>query len=642
MTGQHRNSLSASPYNAMSMSQEQRQEQIEQLRFFLATAPASIQPNSGQSMNCYRLPNGEQITCVLWKNLFHITSTDILRALVFRFEAFGRPVTNLKKFEEGVFSDMRHLRPGSDAVLEETRSEFLELLHKNNCIRTLKKQKVYYWFSVPHDKLFLDALERDIRRERKGLTPTSVSVAEPATTVSADITDNAFFELRRSLLGNESEGDAEKPTTPTIPIGLQSQEHNEGKTSRESSAEGTENMVQWPTPPRSSTTPSPTTTQNEEKSPSLQTTQEKNIDSAEVVPSVASDFGSRVWARWEKAAIAESFIPPKAGFYPAYSPQFFGQFDPTAAISPTELHGTPQLNLPFRRQTVPPSPSSISPYSLDSKRQRAAASEPPGLGDNMMFSAMSALPTPQPEEDMGSNVNGFSEPRPFICPYSGCTRQFKRMQHWKRHIRSSHSNIRPYECPVCGKGFTRSDSLTVHKRTHIKQLEHHHPIQQALMFQQPSPSAEEFYKIDQILQQRGATRSASVCGYFEPYPTRRDSNEHPYLKRVGRSRSETGMEFGLEAFRIRSADMHPEEDMEDNDEEDEGVKNSIIEEQEGEEEEEEQGMEDERDGSPNSWLCMSSEAMTSPTPYSQDGFNSFFVSPSQLMVNTEMPTYSGL
>ena len=36
-------------------------------------------------------------------------------------QAFGRPVRNMKKFEEGVFSDLRNLKPGVDACLEEPK-----------------------------------------------------------------------------------------------------------------------------------------------------------------------------------------------------------------------------------------------------------------------------------------------------------------------------------------------------------------------------------------------------------------------------------------------------------------------------------------------------------------------------------------
>ncbi|ODO03103.1 60S ribosomal protein L39 [Cryptococcus amylolentus CBS 6273] len=112
---------------------------LSRLQFFLATAPtrwmgsedsatkhrpslvdaslSSPHPN----LNKFLLPNGEHVACVFWNGLYHITGTDIVRALVFRFEAFSRPVRNVKKFEEGVFSDLRNLKPGTDACLEEPK-----------------------------------------------------------------------------------------------------------------------------------------------------------------------------------------------------------------------------------------------------------------------------------------------------------------------------------------------------------------------------------------------------------------------------------------------------------------------------------------------------------------------------------------
>ena len=38
------------------------------------------------SLNRFLLPSQEYVTCVLWNGLYHITGTDIVRALVFRFE----------------------------------------------------------------------------------------------------------------------------------------------------------------------------------------------------------------------------------------------------------------------------------------------------------------------------------------------------------------------------------------------------------------------------------------------------------------------------------------------------------------------------------------------------------------------------
>lgn len=84
-------------------------------------APAGHPHSTHPALNRFLLPNQEYVSCVLWGGLYHITGTDIVRALVFRFEAFGRPVRNMKKFEEGVFSDLRNLKPGVDACLEEPK-----------------------------------------------------------------------------------------------------------------------------------------------------------------------------------------------------------------------------------------------------------------------------------------------------------------------------------------------------------------------------------------------------------------------------------------------------------------------------------------------------------------------------------------
>jgi transcription factor STE12 len=127
-----------------------------------------------------------------------------VRCLSFRFQAFGRPVKNSKKFEEGIFSDLRNLKSGTDASLEEPKSPFLDFLYKNNCIRTQKKQKVFYWYSVPHDRLFLDALERDLKREKMGQEATTVAVSEPALSFEFDSSQSLFEQLTKAQQTNSS------------------------------------------------------------------------------------------------------------------------------------------------------------------------------------------------------------------------------------------------------------------------------------------------------------------------------------------------------------------------------------------------------------------------------------------------------
>ncbi|KAF2143028.1 uncharacterized protein K452DRAFT_307908 [Aplosporella prunicola CBS 121167] len=177
-------------------------QQVDNLKYFLISAPVDWSPD--QYIRRFLLPTGEYVSCVLWNNLFHISGTDIVRCLSFRFQAFGRPVKNSKKFEEGIFSDLRNLKAGTDASLEEPKSAFLDFLYKNNCIRTQKKQKVFYWYSVPHDRLFLDALERDLKREKMGQEATTVAVNEPALSFEFDSSQSLFEQLTKAQQTNSS------------------------------------------------------------------------------------------------------------------------------------------------------------------------------------------------------------------------------------------------------------------------------------------------------------------------------------------------------------------------------------------------------------------------------------------------------
>ncbi|KAJ5183087.1 hypothetical protein N7492_000703 [Penicillium capsulatum] len=194
-------------------------QQVDNLKYFLLSAPVDWQPE--QLIRRFLLPTGDYVSCVLWSNLFHISGTDIVRCLAFRFQAFGRPVKNSKKFEEGIFSDLRNLKAGTDATLEEPKSAFLDFLYKNNCIRTQKKQKVFYWYSVPHDRLFLDALERDLKREKMGQEATTVAVSEPAMSFEFDSSQSLYEQLTKAQQASSSSFAAHASTTygqPSSPV----------------------------------------------------------------------------------------------------------------------------------------------------------------------------------------------------------------------------------------------------------------------------------------------------------------------------------------------------------------------------------------------------------------------------------------
>lgn len=119
-----------------------------------------------------------------------------MRCILYKFHHFGRTITDRKKFEEGVFLDLRNLRVGTDAILENPKLELLDFLHKNQCIRTQKKQKVFFWFNVAHDKLMADALERDIKRERSNQSTVSVALREPALSFNYDAHSSKSIETQ--------------------------------------------------------------------------------------------------------------------------------------------------------------------------------------------------------------------------------------------------------------------------------------------------------------------------------------------------------------------------------------------------------------------------------------------------------------
>lgn len=200
--------LSTEAQQALPHDAQVALQQVDNLKYFLISAPVDWQPD--QYIRRFLLPTGEYVSCVLWNNLFHISGTDIVRCLSFRFQAFGRPVKNSKKFEEGIFSDLRNLKSGTDASLEEPKSPFLDFLYKNNCIRTQKKQKVFYWYSVPHDRLFLDALERDLKREKMGQEATTMAVSEPAVSFQYDSSQSLYEQLTKAQQANSSSFSAQQ------------------------------------------------------------------------------------------------------------------------------------------------------------------------------------------------------------------------------------------------------------------------------------------------------------------------------------------------------------------------------------------------------------------------------------------------
>jgi hypothetical protein len=131
---------------------------------------------------------GLVISCINWFGKHYITGTglstieknildlfipvsscflDIVRILYHRYQFYmGGLPPHSKKFEEGIFSDLRRLSVPHDCELQPTRSDFLIYLFNNDCVRSKKKQKVFFWHSFARcaNSVFSDALEREMAR----------------------------------------------------------------------------------------------------------------------------------------------------------------------------------------------------------------------------------------------------------------------------------------------------------------------------------------------------------------------------------------------------------------------------------------------------------------------------------------------
>ncbi|PLW46411.1 hypothetical protein PCANC_00159 [Puccinia coronata f. sp. avenae] len=509
-------------------SQQSMLEAVDKLKFFLATAPTSFDTSpydqqdpvarEERCLNRFQLPTGELISCVYWNGLYHVSGTDIVRALHFRFAAFGRPVRNAKKFEEGIFSDLRNLKSGSDATLEEPKSDFLELLFKYNCIRTQKKQKVFYWFSVPHDRLFLDALDRDLKREKLGVEPTTEAVAEPALSFVYNPNKSLFeqFTEQKALEDgdgaapaeseNKADDDASRHPPPVVvteaggtsetgeglyrvkrrpsqistAAGNNSNENGTAVQEADGSqvllvpssnnmtyrsASGMSSIASADEYNRTSSPPSPANTVSSAKM--VQTFAESHANS--ILGNFSLFVGSPTYKQrrkpGQKRPIKKHESSPGVASHSA-SPMPGAEFDDHYHSRPSSSSGLAPS--PLSNQTLPGPPYNARDRHL---RPSQMSPHPPlsAVNNNEDFSGVNPLDGSmmEPNNTSQHEQGAFGASRVYVCPLFSCGRLFKRLEHLKRHTRI-HTSEKPYPCPRCGKRFARSDNLAAHLKIHEK------------------------------------------------------------------------------------------------------------------------------------------------------------------------------
>jgi len=377
---------------------------------------------------------------------------------------------------------------------EETEGLLLVLPSTSSLNSPLSDQSLLR-FSVPHDRLFLDALERDLKREKMGQEPTTVVTGEPALSFTYDPKRSLYDQFSRAQKGEADDDDApgsdsadagavNKMINPADSIvgrsredGSSSSDERSGEDARPRAGPNAAFLAMFCLPEGSPTykrrrrrQPKMTRKSSEDISDNASSvgSVRQSLDENQVAPSVGHIMGlsknaSDVFlaqANPRRFGFSSSISHGHVGHRPGSSsfPENIIMTGASNPVSngfglPSEVDGIPRH--PQRQNTFPLYESQRTSLGHTSQPQgfHTSTSSPYVLSGGSASHSSSSLPAPS------QKVKAFS------CPLYSCGRLFKRLEHLKRHLRT-HTLERPFPCHICRKRFSRSDNLTQHMRIH--------------------------------------------------------------------------------------------------------------------------------------------------------------------------------
>ena len=318
-------------------------------------------------------------------------------------------------------------------------------------------------YSVPHDRLFLDALERDLSRDS-----TTVVVGEPALSFKWDRNQRLFEQFGKS---GDLDGELMSNVPPRIsndtPLSSSTPDENAAPTAGDLTQIDGMGLSCLPSPRRPSNVSlmpitlfegSPTYKQRRKKPAS------KGI--AGHAPNGSGAF--------------ESDYPHHHAYDVGYGPHHLGitaadMFRSQAAqISAGQMgdavhraRDDSSIGTTSSRMFVPRVAPMLSSMSVNSGPHApfghftadGPSHRTPHHSRSMTDPAISLFTSDSEASGTTSKV--------FVCPLFTCGRLFKRAEHLKRHLRT-HTMERPYQCDRCQKRFSRSDNLNQHLRIHAR------------------------------------------------------------------------------------------------------------------------------------------------------------------------------
>jgi transcription factor STE12 len=370
-------------------------------------------------------------------------------------------------------------------------------------------------FSVPHDRLFLDALERDLKREKMGQEPTTQIVGEPAMSFTYDPKKSLYEQFSKAQGGREGEGELEAAVRRAVEEGAASggeaTDGESGAMTSESESgvsdvdevmgDGDESSRKQNFPhalQRFGMEVGPTwmagnPQYKNRKKRGLKNPREDELQRGRSVGAGlghSARFGSLSLSRerlpgteeyLEELNSADMFmmhgrgdlVPGDDVAWRQRQPRFGGNGMPVLSSDPRFMPSMDENSMmrsghhktrsqgheELHRHTFPMTPPTtgmsagydITTFAQAQQRHQASFVQPP--------------------QHQSPEINGADQPpsigktKAFVCPLFSCGRMFKRMEHLKRHLRT-HTMERPYGCPQCKKRFSRSDNLNQHLRTH--------------------------------------------------------------------------------------------------------------------------------------------------------------------------------